>query len=328
MGLNLFKGFIKRHFRALLLLFIFLVQISILFIFKGEIHTIIDELKISEYRLQALLLLLIASPYAYSIWIWKDKAKQKELSNAQANFLQSEFFKVQEWLSDSSKPALQVSSLFKLRDFLAGRHGEEFMTPAVQTLLYTIRAEALNRKNNNFTPLELAFRDVLTTEPDLFFRLSELNKFEGLNLSGASFEDIELSEVKFLNNILRDVNYDGSVLKNVEFISSDLYGATFIGCQLINVDISDTDLTNVDFSASFYESKIHIPKGAIYANGDMTLTSSFIDGDVIVTGNLKLNLGTVITGDLHYGKLSMDVGTRIGGKLIHIDHHSDNQNTT
>lgn len=308
--------FVEKYKRAIILLLVLCLQCVFIFNYRDVFIDFLADFKVKEYRLQGIIFAIMVSPYAFLIWFWRDQARQQELSYSKSNFIQAEFFKVQEWLVNHDNPSLQVSALYRLRDFLKGNHGVEFMQPALQVIFYEIKNESIKRGDGEFTPLEKEFREILSTEPKIFSELSRLSMFDGMNLSGISLENVRLTGVKFDRCIMKNVNLNKSILTDVIFNDVNFEGSSFSKCRLERVNIKDCNLNNVDFSATIIDSSIQVTNGNIRAERNMIFYGKTrVFGD-IYADDIILSSETQINGKVFYTTLEMANGAEVNGSLI------------
>lgn len=311
------KSRLQPYTRALVLILIFAIQLSLLTQQHETITQYLNKYHLIEFKLQAVLIAIIVSPYAFLIWYWRDQAKQQELKNAQANFVHTDFFKIQEWLVNRDSTSLQVAALYRLRDYLNGINGEQFMNPALQALMYAIKNEHQYRDNDEFTLLEKEFRTILGEEPEIFIKISHYGFFKHMNLSGISLENVVMRDADISHCVFHGVNFNNARLIKVNFAECDFSNATFKNCVLENCSLTLCKFNDTDFSVSLINSDV---EGSITANTDLFVDkTSTIRGNVQVRGTLEL-IGRII-GDVYYNVFEMAIDAEVQGNLIHGKQH-------
>ena len=108
------------------------VTLILWFWFKEETRRILEIPK--YYKFTPIIPGIVAAPYAYCIWYWRDRNKiddiehnKKVIENEKRTIQQTDFHQVQVWASGTeSNQTLQIAAIYQLRDYINGENGKTF----------------------------------------------------------------------------------------------------------------------------------------------------------------------------------------------------------
>ncbi len=246
--LGRFSLFIKNNQRALILIFFFFIEVLICFLVwlirKDLIVYFIQ--KIHKYNLTTILSFLVAAPYAYCIWYWRDKNKKEDIKNAQRtieheklSLKQDDFHKLQSWVAGyNCNPTMQISATYQLREYINGHKGEYFKRPTLEifkSLIESLKPDDSKSIKNEYHGTDTNTRNLLTAIYSVIreeaYNIDKRNlqdfDFSGANLSDADFSNADLSGSNFEGAELENTNFDNSILSNVNFKKAFLSNASF-----------------------------------------------------------------------------------------------------
>ena len=289
--------FMVDYRRAGVLLLILLIE-ALLFVWARE-SILISQDKFATF--QQLLILAVVAPYAFVLWLWRDKARQQELQQVQSSYHQAELFQLQEWIVDSSNPGLQIAALYRLRQYLSGKHGISLMESALHALMYSLRQASPTNENAGDIPLAIEVRNILRTEPEILMQVSRHGLFEGMNLSGIALKDVVLRDINLSNCVLTDADFRNTLFVGAELNNSDFTNARFDGCAFKDVNALDSNFSNADFRNAKLND-IHIRPS---------------NGEIRSSNRIELGPKCVVEGDVVFELIEMAVGAEISGKLVH-----------
>jgi hypothetical protein len=113
-----------------------LFSLGLLLVFPAIYRAIIDTLGFPEFRFDTLLATLVAAPPLFTVWMFRNEDKQKDIENARFDTQVKDFHRVEEWVTDEklteTNPALPIAALHQLRPYLEGEHGAPFRRPAYE----------------------------------------------------------------------------------------------------------------------------------------------------------------------------------------------------
>ena len=118
--------FLRGNKRAIILILFFLFELSIcllVWFIRKDIAVYFIQ-KVHKYDLTTILSFLMAAPYAYCIWFWRDKNKKEDIKNAQKaienekiSVNQENFHKLQSWAAGyECNETMQISAIYQLRN--------------------------------------------------------------------------------------------------------------------------------------------------------------------------------------------------------------------
>ncbi|MCO6427073.1 pentapeptide repeat-containing protein [Nitrosomonas communis] len=131
---------------------IFIIGISEAFLLYSYNDTVI--LYFQKYGnniawLGPLLTMIVASPIAYCIWIFRNEDKKRDQQHTEENIRQSDFHKIEEWatsfpilnevngekkaeLTINKEGTLQIAAIYQLLPYLKGDYGNRFVRPSME----------------------------------------------------------------------------------------------------------------------------------------------------------------------------------------------------
>ena len=214
--------------------------------------------------MKTLIPLLIASPYALTIWYWRDQNKRADIENARADLLQKDFHQIEKWATGTNEK-LQLAAVHQLHPYARGDNGKIFQKPAAEIYKVLLSTWEEDTKEERAAALAQAM-DELGLMPDDFGRIipppyiqaihkitkADWNKFPHDFLPGINLSYADLLNAKFNGASLVGANLTGAYLTGI-----DLRGASLAQAELKGIDLVGARLNGVDFfDVNFYETDL------------------------------------------------------------------------
>lgn len=280
-----FKKILHKYYRIALVLVVGLIEFYLLYSLKDELinfFTPIDNH--NNVWLGSLLVMLVASPIGFFIWIFRNEDKRNDLENTKLKIRQEDFHQIEEWATiiDEKNNALQIAAIYQLIQYLKGEYGDHFIRPSMEILrsllsLWNINDSEVSSvagkevilpsyisaihnifKNNikffnDFDQLDICKKHnwIPLEGLDLkFIKLNTISPANSLNMPNSSFRHSDLTNLQFRGANLYNTNFSYSFLSMVDFYNAQLQCAKFNNTVIMNAYFDKASIRRSEFKSS------------------------------------------------------------------------------
>lgn len=241
-----------------------------------------------------LLTMIVASPIAYCIWIFRNEDKKRDQQHTEENIRQSDFHKLEEWatsfpmlnevngdkeaeLTINKEGTLQIAAIYQLLPYLKGDYGNRFVRPSMEiyrSLLssWVLTSEEkkeilrqysidLTASKNVIKPQYINSLHTIFSQDLNFFRTFHKNEV-CVKSNWIPLEKIDLKYSHFNN---------GTNFQGINLLEADLSLSVCFNANFQNANLESTNFTcSIFYGSDFREStlKATIFRGARLSNSD------------------------------------------------------------
>lgn len=265
----------EPHTRKWILLLIFTIEITIIYLFLSEIDSFFaryDWAKMSAFVIFSL-------PFAFYLWMWRNhdkstelKQKEIELQDAKSNSILSFFNICMEKIIDKKLPIeIRQSYLTSFLPYIRGDHGIEYELQALAFIDGILKNEDTyhNKIRIDFAKsFDCYIQNGMFSFSEFHDMKLDHFSFSGISIKAATFANCSMSSCYwsgiFHKAMLVNCDLSGSFFKNCNF-----EGAVFLGCNFsecvfykCNIPFSVVQTSNIS-GITLINSYIDIPSDFI-----------------------------------------------------------------
>ncbi|WP_143108841.1 pentapeptide repeat-containing protein [Bathymodiolus thermophilus thioautotrophic gill symbiont] len=274
---NKFKRLPITGTRVFGVAFFSILSIALLWlIYKNPYEwVILDTITRDTKSIISLSTLIITTPIAFIVWVFRDKNKLLELENARKDTNLKEFQQLQRWATGNidgnnkgNKVVLQISALHSLCAYLKGEYGESFRRGAYEIFRATLATQhqkiLTQVRNNKFENIANAIDDCQLTKQlnviasEEWFNLLINHNFptKGISLVGVDLSRTYLHHRTYSKTLdlreaqLQGANLQSAQLQGVNLFNAQLQGANLQRTQLQGANLQGTQLQGANLQSA------------------------------------------------------------------------------
>ena len=240
--------------RAKILLIVVAIESLILFLLwiTGVLGYFLA--KFTAHNLHNVVAILIATPPAYLIWLWRDANRRDDIEVGRHDLRLKDFHKIEEWATIapvSGGKITQIAAIHQLRPYLLGEMGKDFQRPTFEiykALLDSWQLKEEEKDKGSYgidVPAYIKAIHQIIAEEIGFFRKVPWKKKEqrGKSIYQENLlQELDLKYIDLEGKILVGLNLKCTTLKGADLQRADLPRATLEGSDLQHAILNNADL--------------------------------------------------------------------------------------
>ncbi len=246
-----------RSFRWIILLVIaFIMGICLVQYWER----LMDFLKTYDKIPASLITALVASPFAFWLWVWRDQNKIKDQEHIERKLIIEEnndawenFFKFQKLALDEDEPPLvRSTAIYALGEYYT-RPKESNFPQQVHNFYQSFLDCYWMEYNNNkleLSPYIAAVYSVIVSKKD--FHIKYKLSLANFNLVRANFMNIDMRGAFLFNANLTKADFRIANLRDVKFLCANLKGADLRGADLRGADFHGVNFEGATLCGAKY----------------------------------------------------------------------------
>ena len=249
---------------------LFLAVSLLLFVSLWAVFHAIDSTLLHTMGPWLAIVLISGAPFAWLVWVVRDRGKTEELRIRVSSNAQRVFEKLQEW-TNGDNATLQAAAIYQLRPFIFGESGglipkeltgkeNPFAQPGMEILRALLDDRSWLKAWGERFPDTAGIKSDPGKAHGRAPRSPVLRAIESIlrneHLPHKDFSDWNLSGLDLRHAFLNHASFINANLEGTNFSEAHLVGAIFVGAQMKDAMFNDAHLESANLSHS---SDVYLP---------------------------------------------------------------------